>query len=339
MDAINVRDLKKTYAGGVEALKGLTFSVRQGEIFGLLGPNGAGKSTTVRIIVTLSSATEGRVEVDGVDVAADPVEVRRRIGYVSQNTTVDFLATGRENLHLQGQLYGHSGAALDNRVDELLKLFDLESAAKRVTQTYSGGMKRRLDVAMGLVHRPKILVLDEPTTGLDPESRAVMWRELERLAKDGGMTILVTTHYLEEADRLCDRLAIVDGGKIVAQGTPNELKATLRGDIVQVEIAVGHDAEAAAQLLRSTPGLSNVIREGQTCSAQAEEGAHVIPKLIAALEAAGLPVSHVAMSRPSLDEVYLSVTGKSFTKADAAGAAGPRGPVPAAMRTAKPGAK
>jgi len=237
MHAIDVRDLKKTYAGGVQALKGLSFSVRPGEIFGLLGPNGAGKSTTVRIIVTLSSATSGRVEVDGVDVSANPQEVRRRIGYVNQNTTVDFLATGRENLRLQGQLYGHRGAELDSRVDELLKLFDLDSASKRVTQTYSGGMKRRLDVAMGLVHRPKILVLDEPTTGLDPESRAVMWRELERLAKEHGMTILVTTHYLEEADRLCDRLAIVDGGLIVAEGTPRELKGTLRGDMVQVEIA------------------------------------------------------------------------------------------------------
>jgi ABC-2 type transport system ATP-binding protein len=332
MNAIDVQNLKKTYAGGVQALKGLTFSVRPGEIFGLLGPNGAGKSTTVRICVTLSSATSGRVVVDGVDVNADPEEVRRRIGYVSQNSTVDFLATGRENLRLQGQLYGHRGAELDNRVDELLKLFDLDSASKRVTQTYSGGMKRRLD--MGLVHRPKILVLDEPTTGLDPESRAVMWRELERLAKESGMTILVTTHYLEEADRLCDRLAIVDGGLIVAEGTPRDLKATLRGDLVQVEIATGYSAESAAELLRGTPGVSNVILEGQTCSAQAEEGAHVIPKLIAALEAAGLPVSNVSMSRPSLDEVYLSVTGKSFEKANAAGGK-PAGPVPAAMRGTK----
>jgi ABC-2 type transport system ATP-binding protein len=338
MHAIDVRDLKKTYAGGVQALKGLSFSVRPGEIFGLLGPNGAGKSTTVRIIVTLSSATSGRVEVDGVDVSADPQEVRRRIGYVNQNTTVDFLATGRENLRLQGQLYGHRGAELDQRVDELLKLFDLDSASKRVTQTYSGGMKRRLDVAMGLVHRPKILVLDEPTTGLDPESRAVMWRELERLAKEHGMTILVTTHYLEEADRLCDRLAIVDGGLIVAEGTPRELKGTLRGDMVQVEIATGHNADSAAELLRGTAGVSNVILEGQTCSAQAEEGARIIPALISALEAAGLPVSHVSMSRPSLDEVYLSVTGKSFEKADQAGgkpAGTPHAPVPAAMRSTK----
>ncbi len=320
MSAIDVRDLKKTYSGGVEALKGLSFSVKPGEIFGLLGPNGAGKSTTVRIIVTLSMASAGQATVDGVDVTSNPQEVRRRIGYVSQNTTVDLLATGRENLRLQGHLYGHSGAELDQRVDELLKIFDLESAAKRTTQTYSGGMKRRLDVAMGLVHRPKILVLDEPTTGLDPESRAVMWRELEKLAKQGGMTILVTTHYLDEADRLCDRLAIVDGGRIVAEGTPRELKATLRGDLVQVEIAEGHSADSAAAVLRGIAGISQVIVEGQNCSAQAEEGARVIPSLIGALEAAGLPVSHVSMSRPSLDEVYLSITGKSFEKADAAAA-------------------
>ena len=320
MLAIDVRDLKKTYSGGVEALQGLSFAVRSGEIFGLLGPNGAGKSTTVWIIVTLSSATSGQAVVDGVNVAEDPQEVRRRIGYVSQNTTVDFLATGRENLRLQGQLYGHSGAELDRRVEELLTMFDLASAAKRISQTYSGGMKRRLDVAMGLVHRPKILVLDEPTTGLDPESRAVMWRELERMAKQDGMTILVTTHYLDEADRLCDRVAIVDGGRVVAEGTPRELKGTLRGDMVQVEIAEGHSAEAAAQLLRGTSGVSQVIVDGQTCSAQAEEGARIIPALIAALEEAGLPVSHVSMSRPSLDEVYLSVTGKSFEKVDAAAA-------------------
>lgn len=319
-NAIDVRDLKKTYSGGVEALKGLTFDVRQGEIFGLLGPNGAGKSTTVRIIVTLSSATSGEVTVDGVNVSADPQEVRRRIGYVSQNTTVDFLATGRENLRLQGQLYGHSGAELDNRVDELLRLFDLADAASRITQGYSGGMKRRLDVAMGLVHRPKILVLDEPTTGLDPESRAVMWRELERLAKVDTMTILVTTHYLEEADRLCDRLAIIDGGRVVAQGTPRELKATMRGDMVQVEIADGHSVEAAADLLRRTEGISNVIVEGRMVSSQAMDGARMIPALIAQLESAGLAVSHVSMSRPSLDEVYLSITGKSFEKADAVGA-------------------
>jgi ABC-2 type transport system ATP-binding protein len=318
-NAIDVRDLKKTYSGGVEALKGLTFDVRQGEIFGLLGPNGAGKSTTVRIIVTLSSATSGEVIVDGVNVSSNPQEVRRRIGYVSQNTTVDFLATGRENLRLQGQLYGHGGAELDGRVDELLRLFDLAGAAPRVTQGYSGGMKRRLDVAMGLVHRPKILVLDEPTTGLDPESRAVMWRELERLAKQDTMTILVTTHYLEEADRLCDRLAIVDGGRVVAQGTPRELKATMRGDMVQVEIADGHSVEAAADLLRRTEGVSNVSVEGRMCSSQAVDGARMIPVLIAQLESAGLPVSHVSMSRPSLDEVYLSITGKSFEKANAVG--------------------
>jgi len=277
MNAIDVRDLKKTYAGGVEALKGLTFAVRPGEIFGLLGPNGAGKSTTVRIIVTLSTATSGQAVVDGVDVAADPEAVRRRIGYVNQNTTVDFLATGRENLRLQGQLYGHSGAELHQQVEQLLTVFDLAGAAARITQTYSGGMKRRLDVAMGLVHRPRILVLDEPTTGLDPESRAVMWRELEKLAKQDGMTILVTTHYLEEADRLCDRVAIVDGGLVVAEGTPRELKSTLRGDMIQVEIATGHSSESAAGLLRGTAGVSHVIVEGQTCSAQAEEGARMIP--------------------------------------------------------------
>ncbi|HYL05149.1 MAG TPA: ATP-binding cassette domain-containing protein, partial [Thermoanaerobaculia bacterium] len=234
--AIEVRDLRKVYAGGVVALDGVSFAVAAGEVFALLGPNGAGKSSTVRILATLSASTAGAAFVDGIDVAARPREVRQRIGYVAQASGVDPTATGRENLTLQGQLYRMPAAALRARVAELLELFDLEAAADRAANTYSGGMKRRLDVAMGLVHRPAVLFLDEPTTGLDPESRSVMWDEVRGLARQ-GLTLLLTTHYLEEADQLAQRLVILDGGRVVAAGTPDALKAGLRGDRVSVELA------------------------------------------------------------------------------------------------------
>ena len=227
--AVQITDLRKTYAGrpgktgGVEALSGVSFAVRPGEVFALLGPNGAGKSTTIRILTTLSAPTSGTARVAGFDVVEEPREVRRRIGYVAQASGVDPTATGRENLLLQGRLFRLPTSILRTRVDELLTLFALRESADRAAQTYSGGMKRRLDVAMGLVHTPEVLFLDEPTTGLDPESRSVMWQELRRLAQ-GGLTLLLTTHYLEEADQLAQNLAIVDRGRVVAAGTPDELK-------------------------------------------------------------------------------------------------------------------
>jgi len=229
MNAIAVTDLRKTYPGGVEAVRGLSFHVERGEVFALLGPNGAGKSTTVRILTTLSAPTSGAAVVAGFDVVRAAHEVRRHIGYVAQSSGVDLTATGRENLMLQGRLFRLPAAALRSRVAELLELFQLTGASERPALTYSGGMKRRLDVAMGLIHRPEVLFLDEPTTGLDPESRSVMWKEVRRLARE-GLTLLLTTHYLEEADQLAHRLAIIDGGRIVAEGTPDELKGRLRGD-------------------------------------------------------------------------------------------------------------
>jgi ABC-2 type transport system ATP-binding protein len=244
-DAIEVEDLRKTYPGGVEALRGVSFTVRSGEVFALLGPNGAGKSTTVRILTTLSDPTSGGARVAGFDVVRQPLEVRRRIGYVAQSSGVDATATGRENLTLQGHLFRIPATRLRGRVEELLNLFQLEAAADRAAQTYSGGMKRRLDVAMGLIHGPEVLFLDEPTTGLDPESRAVMWKEVRRLAQ-GGLTLLLTTHYLEEADQLAQRLAIVDGGRIVAEGAPEELKSRLRDTVASPSLddvylaATGH---------------------------------------------------------------------------------------------------
>ncbi len=311
MDAIEVAGLRKTYAGGVEAVRGLSFAVRAGEVFALLGPNGAGKSTTVRILATLSAPTAGQARVAGFDVVEKPREVRRRIGYVAQASGVDVTATGRENLTLQGQLFRLSGSELRDRVEELLHLFQLEAAADRPAQTYSGGMRRRLDVAMGLIHRPEVLFLDEPTTGLDPESRSVMWKEVRRLA-EGGLTLLLTTHYLEEADQLAQRLAIVDGGRIVAEGTPDELKGRLRGDVVSVELADrGRTAEAEG-LLRGQEEVAGVMVDGTRLYAQVGHGARAVPSLLAVLEKAGLDVAQVSLSRPSLDDVYLTATGHAY---------------------------
>src|SRR5262245_26543424 len=225
--AIQADELTKTYPPDVRALDGLSLAVEAGTIFGLLGPNGAGKSTTVRILTTLSRADSGSARVAGIDVRKDPVKVRRAIGVVGQKHGLDPEATGRENLVLQGEFYGLTGGELRRRVDDSLERFALSAAADRQAKTYSGGMQRRLDVAMGLIHSPQVLFLDEPTTGLDPEARTDLWHEIERLAREELMTILITTHYMDEADRLAAQLAIVDRGRIVARGTPDELKAEL----------------------------------------------------------------------------------------------------------------
>jgi ABC-2 type transport system ATP-binding protein len=309
--AIEVSGLRKTYAGGVVALDGVSFAVAPGEVFALLGPNGAGKSSTVRILVTLSVPSGGTARVCGIDVAVRPREVRRRIGYVAQASGVDLTATGRENLVLQGHLYRVPAPALRARVDELLELFDLTAAADRAASTWSGGMRRRLDVAMGLVHRPAVLFLDEPTTGLDPESRAVMWDEVRALARQ-GLTLLLTTHYLEEADQLAQRLAILDRGRVVAEGTPDALKARLRGDRVSLELVDRGCLGAARELLGGLDEVSAVLQDGDRLYAQVAHGASALPSLLAALDRGGLQVAQVALSRPSLDDVYLRATGHAW---------------------------
>jgi ABC-2 type transport system ATP-binding protein len=313
--AIDAVDLVKTYPKGVRALEGVTFSVEAGTIFGLLGPNGAGKSTTVKILTTLSRADSGRASVAGHDVAREPERVRRAIGVVGQKPGVDPDATGRENVQLQGDLYGIPRRELRSRVDELLARFGLAEAAGRLVRTYSGGMQRRLDVAMGLVNRPRVLFLDEPTTGLDPEARAEMWLEIERLAGE-GVTVLLTTHYLEEADRLASRLAIVDRGRIVAEGTPEALKSELRGDALVFELADPPRNGYALEALAAVPGVREPSLDGQVLRARAQEGARAMPAAIAALEAAGLAVAAATVSRPSLDDVYLTHAGRTFDEAD-----------------------
>src|SRR3954452_106121 len=264
--AIEARGLRKTYPGDVRALDGLDFAVEPGTVFGLLGPNGAGKSTAVKILTTLSRADAGTASVAGHDVVAAADAVRRSIGVVAQKAGVDREATGRENLRLQGQMYGLRGRALEDRLDALLDRFGLSDAADRIGRTYSGGMQRRLDIAMALVHQPSVLFLDEPTTGLDPEVRADMWREIERLSTEQGITVLLTTHYLEEADRLAKRLAIVDRGRVVACGTPEELKGDLRGDAVVVELDGQHNGDVSRALER-VEGLREITVQGSSLRA------------------------------------------------------------------------
>jgi len=316
--SIQAHGLVKRYAAhgkrnGVVALDGLTISVPRGTVFGLLGPNGAGKSTTIKILTTLARPDGGTAVVEGIDVLRRPDRVRRVIGVVAQRSGSDPMATGRENLILQGRLFGLRGAEVRARADELLDRFDLASAAGRLVKTYSGGMQRRLDVALGLVHRPEVLFLDEPTAGLDPESRAAMWHEIARLAGDEGMTVLLTTHYLEEADRLAARLAIVDRGRVVAEGTPDELKGDLRGDAVHLELPPDADLARAGEALSALPDVREVRVSGREVSARSDDGAAAVPAILAALEQAGAPATAVTVARPSLDDVYLRHTGHRYS--------------------------
>ena len=322
--AIEARQLVKTYAvrgkkHGIRALDGLDISVPRGMIYGLLGPNGAGKSTTVKILTSLARPDSGTARVEGIDVLARPGQVRHMIGVVAQRSGADPTATGRENLILQGRLYGLRGAAVRVRAEELLANFGLTEAAGRLVRTYSGGMQRRLDVALGLIHRPAVLFLDEPTTGLDPESRAAMWQEIARLAGGEGMTVLLTTHYLEEADRLASRLAIVDRGRVVASGTPDELKGELRGDAVQVELPADADPDRVRHVLAGLPAVRDVIIAGRDVSARSDDGAAAVPVVLAGLQRAGVNAASVAVARPSLDDVYLRHTGRRYRESEPAG--------------------
>jgi len=314
--AIEADGLVKTYPGDVRALDGLSFAVEEGTVFGLLGPNGAGKSTAVKILTTLSRADSGRATVAGFDVGREQARVRRSIGTVQQGSTVDREATGRENLRLQGQVYGLRGRELEGRASELLERFGLADAADRIARGYSGGIERRLDIAMGLVHEPRVLFLDEPTTGLDPEVRAAMWQEISALASEHGLTILLTTHYLEEADRLASALAIVDRGRVVAAGTPDALKRELRGDAIHVELDAvnGHDPRTA---LGRLDAVRDVVVQGRSLHARADDGARTVPAVLQALEAHGVGVASVTVARPSLDDVYLQYAGRTFDAAEA----------------------
>jgi ABC-2 type transport system ATP-binding protein len=312
-------DLVKTYRAGrgtppVRALDGLSLDIEPGRVFALLGPNGAGKSTTVRILTTLSRPDSGTASIAGLDVLRSPDAVRRVIGLVSQKPSGDPMATGRENLLLAARIQGLSAIEAADRSTALLTRLGLAGAADRLVKTWSGGMSRKLDVALGLVHRPRVLFLDEPTTGLDPEARAEMWSEITTLADDEQVTVLLTTHYLDEADRTAARLAIVDAGRVVVEGTPDELKRQLRGNTVLVDLDAA-DSGAAAAALGRLRGLSDVTAEGGTVRARAVAGAATVPAVVDALAAAGLEAASITVARPSLDDVYLAHVGRSLEAA------------------------
>ena len=311
---IATRDLARTFktrGGTVEAVRGVDLRVQAGEIFGFLGPNGAGKTTTLRMLATLIKPTAGEATVAGADLRTQPQEVRRRIGYVPQGGSTDPAETGRGELVLQGQLYGMTTAAAKVRAAEVLGALELDAAADRPIQTYSGGMKRRLDVGLGIVHRPQVLFLDEPTTGLDPQARARMWDEIRTL-RELGTTVFLTTHYLEEADALCDRLAIIDHGTIVAEGTSDELKQAVAGDVVTIGVT-GAGASVLG-LVEALPFVREASHDEETGLVRlyVDRGEIAVPQLLRTLDAAGFAPSSIALNKPSLDDVFLRQTGRSL---------------------------
>jgi ABC-2 type transport system ATP-binding protein len=306
--AIEAHGLARTFKGDVEAVRGIDLSVAAGEVFGFLGPNGAGKTTTVRMLCTLLPPTAGSAWVAGVDVLENPAEVRRRIGVALQEIGLDPVQTGRELLELQCWLYGITGAAARARAAELLELVGLVDAAERRTKTYSGGMKRRLDLASALVHSPEVLFLDEPTTGLDPASRLTIWEEVRRI-NAAGTTIFLTTQYLEEADRLCDRLAIIDDGRIVSAGTPEQLKTEMGHDVLSVGLD-GADATAIRAAIGELPGLDRVVVERDALALYVEDGPALLAEVVRRLDREGIRVGAISVARPSLDDVFLQATGR-----------------------------
>jgi ABC-2 type transport system ATP-binding protein len=308
-------DVRKHYPPDVQALDGVSLAVEAGTIFGVLGPNGAGKSTMTRVLCSLTRPDSGSASVAGIDVLKHPVQVRRAIGVVGQKHGSDPNASGRENLVLHGEFNGITGRDLKGRVASALERFELVDAADRLVRTYSGGMARRLDIAMGLLNHPQVLFLDEPTTGLDPEARAQMWTYIEQLAAEEQMTIWITTHYMDEADNLALQLAIVDRGKIVAQGSPDQLKRELSGDALHVEL-VEHGETGAIAALEHVDGVGEIELDGRMLRARAPDGAAALPAVLAALETNQVKVASVKVARPSLDDVYLRFAGRAFEQAD-----------------------
>jgi ABC-2 type transport system ATP-binding protein len=314
---IETHELRRVFGSGtkaVEAVAGIDLKVASGEVFGFLGPNGAGKTTTLRMLSTLLPPTGGTAKVAGFDLSSEQVKVRRAIGYVGQAGSSFAEMPGRLELVLQGRLYGMNKRESQERTAELLTSLELNDCADRATKTYSGGQRRRLDVAIGLMHKPKLLFLDEPTTGLDPQSRAHMWDEVRAL-RDIGTTVFLTTHYLEEADALCDRIAIIDHGKIVAEGTPEELKRQVAGDVVVV--GVDGDNQAALELLKSKAFVREASIEGDVIRLYVDRGETAMPLILRELDGAGISLTTLALSRPSLDDVFLRQTGRSLRDAAA----------------------
>ena len=320
--AVLIENLQKSY-GDVQAVKDISFTVQPGEIFGLLGPNGAGKTTTIRCLCTLAKPDGGKIEVGGISAIASPKAVRQRLGYVAQEVAIDKVLTGRELLKLQAALYHLPKKVIGDRISQLIEVLGLSEYADKKTGTYSGGIRKRLDLAAGLLHQPEVLVLDEPTVGLDIESRMVVWEFLQEL-RAAGTTVLITSHYLEEIDALADRLAIIDKGRVIDEGKPSELKDKLGGDRVTLKIrefTSDEEADKAKHILESLPFVEEVIInsvQGNSLNLIVKSGQSSLSKIEQSLAEVELPTFSLAQSRPSLDDVYLAATGQTIMDAQLA---------------------
>ncbi|MEL7357987.1 MAG: ATP-binding cassette domain-containing protein [Cyanobacteria bacterium J06560_6] len=320
--AVLVENLKKSY-GTVEAVKDVSFAIEPGEIFGLLGPNGAGKTTTIRCLCTLTTPDAGNLELSGISVLNDPRKARQLLGYIAQEVALDKVLTGQEMLELQAAIYHIPKAEASTRINKMLSLLEITDIAGKKTGTYSGGQKKRLDLAAGLLHQPAVLVLDEPTVGLDIESRSAVWKFLRQLQSE-GTTILLTSHYLEEVDALAGRVAIIDQGKVISTGTPAALKAEVGGERITLrirEFTTDDEADKARQLLADLPVVQDVIinsAQGNSLNLVVDKGGEALPAVQAALKEANLPTFGIAQSQPSLDDVYLAATGRTLMDAEMA---------------------
>jgi len=318
MSIIQTHSLTKVFPGGVKAVDAVDFQVEAGEVFGFLGPNGAGKTTTIKMLNTLLQPTSGTAEVVGFDIRKNPAEVRKHIGYVAQDVGVNEYATGRENLTLYGHLYRLDSRIIKERVKELFNLVDLAGYEDKIVSTYSGGMRKRLDIAMGLIHRPDLIFLDEPTAGLDPQTRSHIWDYIRNLARDMGITIFLTTHYMEEADRLADRIAILDLGKIVTMGTPDELKQSIHGDVVTLSPCSSKEDECqefikrTESVLSGNPFVSSTQASDGELAVYVDNGETAVPSIMHLLSNEGIEVKTISVSRPSLDDVFLKYTGRTI---------------------------
>jgi ABC-2 type transport system ATP-binding protein len=310
-DIITVNNLVEIYSDGTKAVDDISFTVKEGEFFGFLGPNGAGKSTTIKILTTLLRKTSGTVTVAGYDIFSGATQIRNLIGVQSQETSVDGDLTGRENIELQGHFYQMKNNEIKERTSELIKLVGLESAADRRARNYSGGMKKRLDLATAIIHKPRLLFLDEPTTGLDPQSRSAIWDYLQKLNKEEQITIFLTTQYLEEADKLCKRLSIIDFGKIVASGTPAELKNQVGADSIRITLEnCDKDRPRAKEIVSSMTGVSEIVDSEECINVYAKNAGLLIADIVRALDSSDIRLTAVTFSQPSLDDVFMKHTGR-----------------------------
>ena len=310
---VEVKNLTKRFSEDVLAVDDISFSVEEGEVFGFLGPNGAGKSTTINMLTTLLRPTSGEARLFGLDIATQQDEVRKIIGLVPQDLTVDDDLTGRENMYLQADLYAVPRGEARRRINELLDVVKLEDAADRLVKTYSGGMRKRLELAEGLIHHPRVLFLDEPTLGLDVQTRAAIWTYIRELKKAHNITVFLTTHYLEEADDLCDRIAIIDRGKIIALDTPETLKRSVGGGVLELKVSSEEDL---IPMIMGVPGILDAKKDGDTYRIKALKGEAATPGVLKAIWDRGGTVTSVSLTRPSLDQAFLEYTGRSMRDAE-----------------------